>query len=488
MRPSPLGPPQRRARELGAATTAAPAGEPPSRGAIVELLARYDVQGPRYTSYPTAVDFHAGVGAADYARHLELAGARNQPISLYVHLPFCSERCLFCGCNVIITPHRERALPYLDLLRREIALVRRLLRDRRRVVQLHLGGGTPTFYQPAELRSLLADLLAHFPPQPGAELAVEVDPRVTTDAHVATLAQLGWNRMSLGVQDLTPRVQEAIHRVQSLEDTARVVERARAEGFTGINVDLIYGLPYQTPETFEATVEAVIALGFDRAAVYSFAYVPWVRGQQKRLPEEALPSAAAKLELFAIARERLLAAGYESIGMDHFALPGDELAVARREGRLRRNFQGYTVLPATDTVGLGISAIGDVAGGYFQNTKKLSVYQQALDAGRLPIERGILRTPDDDARRQVIHGLMCNFRVEIREVEAAHRIRFEQCFAPDLELLREHQRAGLVRVSSEVIEVTPSGQLFVRNLAMCFDRRLREQRMDPGRPVFSRAV
>jgi oxygen-independent coproporphyrinogen-3 oxidase len=355
-------------------------------------------------------------------------------------------------------------------------------------VQLHLGGGTPTFYRPSELRSFLANLLARFPPQPGAELAVEVDPRVTTDDHIATLATFGFNRMSLGVQDLTPRVQAAIHRVQSLEDTARVVARARAAGFTGINVDLIYGLPYQTPETFEATVAATIELGFDRAAVYSFAFVPWISGQQKRLPEEALPAAPIKLELFAIARERFLGAGYEPIGMDHFALPGDELARARRTGTLRRNFQGYTVLPATDTVGLGISAIGDVGGGYFQNTKKLSLYQQTLEAGRLAVDRGVLRTADDDVRRDVIQDLMCNFCVEVGRVESAHGIEFADYFARDLDLLRAHEREGLVRVSPEAIEVTAPGQLFVRNLAMCFDRYLRDRQVDPGKPVFSRTV
>jgi oxygen-independent coproporphyrinogen-3 oxidase len=475
-------------QRIGGGTAEAGSG-PLSRAAISEMLARYDVPGPRYTSYPTAVEFHDGVGAADYERHLERANeAADEPIALYVHLPFCAERCLFCGCNVIITPHHDRALPYLDLLRREIDLVRRRLRDRRRVVQIHLGGGTPTFFQPLELRTLVDDLITRLPPQPGAELAVEVDPRVTTDAHIATLAELGWNRMSLGVQDLTPQVQEAIHRVQSLDDTARVVARARAEGFSGLNVDLIYGLPYQTPETFEATVEAVIALGFDRAAVYSFAFVPWIRGQQKRLPEEALPDPATKLERFAIARELFLAAGYEPIGMDHFALPQDELAVARREGRLRRNFQGYTVLPATDTIGLGISAIGDVAKGYFQNTKKLSVYEEALRAGRLPIERGVLRGADDEVRRQVIHGLMCNFRVDKREIEAEHGIRFDEYFAADLELLRRHEAEGLVRSTPEAVEVAPRGQLFVRNLAMCFDRYLRAKRADPSRPTFSRTV
>ena len=459
------------------------------REEMTALLARYDVAGPRYTSYPTAVEFHEGVGPREYQERLAIANEESRlPISLYVHLPFCAERCLFCGCNVVIAPNREHALPYLDLLRREIALVGRWLRDRRRVLQLHLGGGTPTFYQPRELSALLADLIARFPPVPGAELAVEVDPRVTSDAHIAALGGFGFNRMSLGVQDLTPRVQQAIHRVQSLEDTARVVRKAREEGFSGLNVDLIYGLPYQTPETFAATVDAMIALGFDRAAVYSFAFVPWMRGQQKRLPEESLPAPALKVELQALARERFLAAGYEPIGMDHFALPDDEIAVARREGRLRRNFQGYSVLPATDTVGLGISAIGDVAGGYFQNTKKLSVYQEALESGRLPVDRGVLRGADDDLRRRVIHGLMCNFRVDKREIEADFGICFDEYFALDLELLREHEAEGLVRAEPEAIAVAPRGQLFVRNLAMCFDRYLREKRAEPSRPVFSRTV
>jgi oxygen-independent coproporphyrinogen-3 oxidase len=302
------------------------------------------------------------------------------------------------------------------------------------------------------------------------------------------LAELGFNRISFGVQDLDPRVQAAVNRVQSREATERLVMRARAEGFTGINVDLIYGLPHQSPKTFEATVEAAIAMRFDRAAVYSFAFVPWIKGQQKRLPEDALPSPEVKLELFAIARERFLAAGYEPIGMDHFALPGDELAVARRGGRLRRNFQGYTVVPATDTVGLGISAIGDLAGGYFQNTKKLSVYWVSLEAGRLAVERGVVRTLDDELRRSVIHELMCNFRIDKGDLEAAHGISFDGYFARDLDRLRDHEREGLVRVSPAAIEVTPIGQPFVRNLAMCFDRYLHDRPVKRSEPVFSRTV
>ena len=313
-------------------------GRPVSRDVTSDLLRRHDRTGPRYTSYPTAVEFHPGVGPELYAQKLADADALGEnPLSVYLHLPFCEHRCLFCGCHVIITPHKERARPYLELLRREIDMVVERLPRRRRFSQLHLGGGTPTYFSAEELRGLLEHLFAHFRPSEGAELAVEVDPRVTTDEHVDVLAELGFNRISLGVQDFTPKVQEAIERVQSVEQTARIIERARQRGYQGVNVDLIYGLPHQTPETFERAVEQVIELGVDRTAVYSFAWVPQGRGHQTRIDPSELPPPETKLRLFALARERFLAAGYEPIGMDHFARPDDELARARREGRLRRN-------------------------------------------------------------------------------------------------------------------------------------------------------
>ena len=336
---------------------------------------------------------------------------------------------------------------------------------------------------------LISGLLKHFSPLPGAELAFEADPRVTTSDHLDTLAALGFNRVSFGVQDLDPAVQQAINRIQPREMTARLVDHARAKGFRGINVDLIYGLPLQTPQSFEQTVDSVIALGPDRAAVYSFAFVPWVRGNQKKIEEEQLPPADVKVQLFAIARERFLAAGYEPIGMDHFARPDDDLAIARHQGRLRRNFQGYAVIPGDDVLGLGISAIGDVRGSYVQNEKKLSTYEEAITAGRLPIVRGVRRSADDEVRRTVIHELMCNFRVDTADIERQYGIEFDSYFAQDLALLAPHEADGMVRVTPARIEATPIGELFVRNLAICFDRYQREKHdAAASKPVFSRTV
>lgn len=459
------------------------------RALTAELLARYDRPGPRYTSYPTAVEFHDGVGPAQYGAHLARANElAAEPLSAYLHLPFCEHRCLFCGCHVIITPHKERATPYLDLLRREIDLVAERLPDRRRIGQLHLGGGTPTYHEPEQLAALLERFFARFERLPDAELAVEVDPRVTRSEHLDVLAAHGFNRISLGVQDFTAEVQEAIERVQSVAETRAIVDHARSLGFRGVNVDLIYGLPHQERASFERTIDLVIDMGVDRVAVYSFAFVPWIRGQQKKIEEEDLPPRDEKVALFALARERFLAAGYVPIGMDHFARPDDELALARNEGRLRRNFQGYTVVPAPDVVGLGISAIGDVRGGYFQNAKKLSDYERAIEAGRLPTMRGVLLEPDDELRRAVIHDLMCNARVELGPVEERFGIDFGRYFAEDLARLAEYEAEGMVRIEPDRIVATEVGELFIRNLAMCFDRYWREKHEGGDRPVFSRTV
>jgi oxygen-independent coproporphyrinogen-3 oxidase len=462
---------------------------PVGREVTADLLARHDRPGPRYTSYPTAVEFHEGVGTDDYVERLAAADELGDaPLSLYMHLPFCEQRCLFCGCHVIITRHRDVAEPYLELVKREVELLAGRLPNRRRFAQLHLGGGTPTYFSPAQLTDLLGHTLEHFRPAPGAELALEADPRVTTTDHIDALAELGFNRISFGVQDLTPEVQESINRVQSLEETAALVTHARRRGFRGINVDLIYGLPLQTPESFERTVDSVIELGIDRAAVYSFAFVPWVRGHQKKIEEDQLPDARTKLALFAIARERFLRAGYEPIGMDHFARPDDELALAKHDGRLRRNFQGYAVIPGDDVLGIGISAIGDVRGAYVQNEKKLSTYEERIRAGELPVMRGVARSADDEIRRAVIHELMCNFRVDTADISRRFGLDFASYFAEDLALLADRERDGLVKLSRGRIEATPAGELFVRNLAMCFDRYQREKHDGESLPAFSRTV
>ncbi|HNX19668.1 MAG TPA: oxygen-independent coproporphyrinogen III oxidase [Acidobacteriota bacterium] len=466
------------------------APRPVARALTMELLARHDRPGPRYTSYPTAVEFNeASVTPEVYEERLKAADALGDaPLSIYVHLPFCEHRCLFCGCHVVVSPDHSRVAGYLAQVGREIDMVAERLPRRRALAQLHLGGGTPTYHAPEDLGALLDHLLAAFRPTPEAELAVEVDPRVTTAAHLDALAARGFNRVSMGVQDFTPEVQRAVARIQSAELTEALIRHARSRGFSGVNVDLIYGLPRQTTAGFERTVEQVIAMGADRAAVYSFAYVPWIRGHQKKLHEEEIPGAALKAELFALARERFLEAGYEPIGMDHFALPDDELARAKREGRLRRNFQGYTVVPAEDVIGFGISAIGDVRGAYVQNVKKLSEYAEALGAGRLPVERGIVRTADDELRRHVIHELMCNMRVEVREVEARFGIDFARYFAEDLARLAPLEGEGLAVVSAERIAATPTGELFIRNLAMCFDKYWREKYEKADKPVFSKTV
>ena len=460
------------------------------RGAAVtlDLLRRYDRPGPRYTSYPTAVEFHEGFDEAAYREHLGRAAAeRDAPLSLYLHLPFCEERCTFCGCMVIITRKREVAARYLEYLHREIALLAEYLDGRRRVVQYHWGGGTPTYLAPGQMVALQEEVARHFDVQPGAEVAIEVDPRVTSFEQLTVLRGLGFNRLSMGVQDFTPEVQEAVNRVQGEAQTRALYEGARALGYQSINVDLIYGLPLQTLESFGRSVDAVVHMRPDRVAVYSFAHVPWIRGNQRSLRSEDLPSPETKLALFVAARERFLDAGYEAIGMDHFALPGDEMAVAARARALHRNFMGYTVKPAPDMLGAGVSAIGDVAGAFAQNVKKLSTYYAALDGGRFPVERGYRLSPDDHVRRHVITELMCNFHLDGAAVAERFGIDFGSYFARELAELGDGPVAdGFLEMEGSRLDLTPSGRLFVRNVCMVFDRYLRETAA--ARPVFSRTV
>ena len=454
-----------------------------------DLLARYDKPGPRYTSYPTAVEFHAGFTEADYRQRLAVADALgSEPLSMYAHLPFCEERCLFCGCNVVITKRRDVPAQYLDQVLEEVDLLAKALPHRRRVSQMHWGGGTPTFYPPHDLERLFHAIAERFEFTPDAELGIEVDPRVTTPRQIEALRKLGFNRLSMGVQDFAPEVQRAVHRIQSYEWTRAMVEQARAEGFGSINIDLIYGLPYQTVEGFRQTLERVVEIRPDRVAVYSFAFVPWIKAHMKHLPQESMPDAALKLELLALSIDAFARAGYRAIGMDHFALPTDELSRAIESRTLSRNFMGYTVQSARDMVGVGISAIGDVQGGFVQNVKKLPDYEQSIAAGRFPIERGYRLDADDTVRRHVITELMCNFHLDRRDVERRFDISFASYFAPELaELTGAPAADGLIEVTPGTLDVTPLGRRFVRNLCMVFDRHLRARAAEE-KPVFSRTV
>ncbi len=453
-----------------------------------EVLARYDSAGPRYTSYPTAVEFHEGFTEAHYRESLAKADALGEaPLSVYTHLPFCEHRCAFCGCHAFGTTKREVTAPYLDHLEREMERVAALLPHRRQVAQYHLGGGTPTYLEPGQLERLLNRFTRHFRFLPGAELAVEVDPRVTTQAHLETLARLGFNRISVGVQDFSPEVQAAIGRGQTREQTIRLVQGARQCGLVGVNIDLVYGLPGQTLESFRRNLSETVALRPHRVAVYSFAYLPSIRGNQKAIDATAIPDRHTRFGLLSLTREAFLTAGYQAIGMDHFALPSDELAVAQRQGRLSRNFMGYAVTPGDDAIGFGVSAIGDVRGALVQNEKMLAPYYRALDAGRLPVQRGYQRSIDDEIRREAILSLMCNFVIDRAALEAKHGIRFAEYFRESLGKLQPFVTDGMCRIDESGVHAIGLGRLFVRNLAMCFDTYLgpRQQR---GRPVFSRTV
>ena len=479
------------ARRIGHDTSDAPSARSgPATSATVtpELVAHYDRPGPRYTSYPTAIEFTASFTADEYRGRLARADASAAPLSVYTHIPFCAERCNFCACHVIASPLGTRVTePYLAHLFREIELVAEALPHRRTVAQYQWGGGTPTYLSVPEIHALLDQFERYFVFAEGAEIAIEVDPRVTTADQLQALRARGFNRLSLGVQDLNPETQEAIGRVQPVPVTAATVEEARRLGFRGINIDLIYGLPHQTLASFGATLDSVIALSPDRLAIYSFAFLPWLKGNQKRLGQEVLPAGDAKIGLLLLARERLLAAGYRAIGMDHFAKPDDELSIALDQGRLKRNFMGYSVQDAPDMIGFGVSAIGQIAGAYAQNHKKLSDYYGDVAAGRLPIERGYALSADDRLRAEVIHSLMCSFAVDTAALERRYGIAFDRYFGAELRELSTLAAEGMAEIVPGRIRVTPLGELFVRNLAMCFDKYLPAAQQS-AKPRFSRTV
>ena len=443
------------------------------------LVRRFDGPGPRYTSYPTADRFVEAFGDEAYRASLlrRNVGGINRPLSLYVHVPFCATLCFYCGCNKIATRDRGRADVYLRYLEREAMLARAALGGgNARVVQMHWGGGTPNFLTAPQTETLVRTLRAHYDFAPDGEVSIEIDPRSADRARVEQLAALGFNRMSVGVQDFDPDVQRAINRIQSEAQTAVVVQAARATGFASVNIDLIYGLPRQNILGFNRTLARVIALGPDRIALYSYAHLPRAFKPQRRIVEAELPAPAAKLKLLELAVQRLGEAGYLHIGMDHFALPGDALAVAQRQGRLYRNFQGYTTRGDCDLIGLGVSAIGAVAATYSQNHRTLPEYCDALDRGELPVMRGLELTADDLARRAVIQALMCQFAVSKQGIEEAWLLDFDHAYATELAELEEFERLGLVVREPRWLTVTPRGRFVVRAIAMVFDRYLRADR------------
>lgn len=455
------------------------------RGVTLDLLHRYNVPGPRYTSYPTAPAWREDFGPAEYEKILgESAGSSSLPLSLYVHLPFCERLCYFCACTVVITANHSVEGSYLSALEREIAWVSERAGKERRVVQIHWGGGTPTYFSSKGLERLAGALRGAFSFAPDAEVGVEVDPRVTSTEQLETLRRLGFNRLSLGVQDFDTRVQKAINRIQPYEETRQLVEAARGLGFDGINMDLIYGLPHQTPESFSITADAVLAIGPDRLAVYSYANVPWLKKHQKLL-EPALPDDGTKFEIFRAALERFTAAGFEYIGMDHFARPDDELARARRDRTLHRNFQGYTTKAGTDLIGFGMSAIGSIGAAYVQNRRELPAYRSAVESGGPAVFRGFRLSPDDRLRRTVIGNLLCHGVVVKREIEEAYGIAFDEYFAEALERLSPCEEDGLVERTRDEVRATSLGRVFLRNLAMPFDAHLEAS---AERPVFSRTL
>ncbi len=440
-----------------------------------DFLRQFDTPGPRYTSYPTADRFTEAFGVDDTLKVLaELRGGdAAAPLSLYVHIPFCEQLCYYCGCNKIITRHHERAAPYLDALEAELALVVASLGSGRPVSQLHFGGGSPTFLSDEELTRVMRSIGAAFRLTPDSEVSIEVDPRTVTPARLAHFRTLGFNRLSFGVQDFDPDVQRAVHREQSFEMVRGLMQSARELGYVSINADLIYGLPQQTPQSFARTLQQIGELRPDRIALYAYAHLPERFKPQRRIDEAQLPAPSQRIAMLGDAIAGFLARGYTYIGMDHFALPDDSLAVAKREGRLHRNFQGYSTQPDCDLVALGVSSIGRIGAAYYQNAKTLPEYYESVNAGRLPVVRGYALDRDDVIRRDVIMALMCQGRLDYDAVERAHSIDFRRYFEAEQAALQAMVEPGLVELQERSLQVTTAGWFLIRAIAMVFDRHLK---------------
>ncbi len=451
-----------------------------------DLIRRYDQAGPRYTSYPTALQFNGTVGSFDLLAALRSSRQAHRPLSLYVHVPFCANICFYCGCNKVITKDRGRALPYLERLEREIELIACHLAPEQRVEQLHFGGGTPTFLSHDELRKLMAHLRRHFNLQDDdhGDFSIEIDPREADWPTMGLLRELGFNRVSIGVQDLDPDVQLAVNRMQTFEQTQTIVEAARTLQYRSINVDLIYGLPRQTPARFAQTLDAVIDLQPDRISVFNYAHLPERFMAQRRIDPLDLPAPGDKLRMLQESVERLADAGYRYIGMDHFALPDDELAMAQEDGTLQRNFQGYTTHGHCDLIGLGVSAISQIGDLFCQNHSDITLYQQSLDQDQLATSRGLRCNEDDRIRREVIQRLVCDFEVHFDQIEACFRIRFRDYFQDAWPGLEQMAADGLILLGGNILVVLPAGRLLVRAICMQFDHYLPEH----AQSRFSRVI
>jgi oxygen-independent coproporphyrinogen III oxidase len=438
----------------------------------LDLVRKYNVAGPRYTSYPPATKFTDEIKAANLAEELAANNRTERDLSLYFHLPFCQTLCWFCGCTTVITTQQGKSATYLDYLKKELAQTAAVVNPRRKVVQLHWGGGTPTFLQPSEIRELGRAIQGQFTFASNIEAGVEIDPRRLTPDHLPALREAGFNRASLGVQDFDSQVQQAVHRIQPRAMTEGVIKELRALGFESVNVDLIYGLPFQTVESFAKTLDQILELAPDRLAIFSYAHVPWLKPSQKIL-EKAMPSADTKLQILQLIVEKLTGeGGYVYIGMDHFARPNDELAVAQRNKTLHRNFQGYSTRGGTDIYAFGMSSISQTQNAYWQNLKELPEYYQALDAGRSPILRGYLLTDDDKIRRDTIMRLMCDLALDYDEMSRKLGLKFAEYFARELDSLADLEADGLIQQTSGGLEVTKLGRYFIRNIAMRFDAYL----------------
>ncbi|MCI3953688.1 MAG: hemN [Burkholderiales bacterium] len=459
-----------------AASTLSTASRIPSVEFDAALIKKLDKMGPRYTSYPTADRFSESFGYGDYLQTVAGLRARGSghPMSLYVHIPFCENICYYCACNKVITKDRSKAAIYLDYLKREIEMQSNLFTGMNQVEQLHFGGGTPTYLSDSQMGELMDHIRRCFrlAPDDMGEYSIEVDPRTVTPERIESLRSQGFNRISLGVQDFDPEVQKAVNRVQPEAQTLGVIRAARQAGFRSISVDLIYGLPKQNVITMAQTISKVIAADPDRIAIYNYAHMPHLFKPQRRIDEADLPSADAKLDMMFLCIKRLTDAGYVYIGMDHFAKPDDELAVAQRQGRLHRNFQGYSTHAESDLVSVGVSAIGSVGATYSQNAKTLDAYYERLDRGELPITRGTKLNMDDAMRRLIIQMLMCNFELSMSSIELAYPVTFSTYFANELERLRELEAEGLLTIDDDWLSVTMKGRLLIRNICMVFDRYL----------------